>query len=181
MTSSIRVKKTRSKLQCNDASLYGKDHQVIHFSKPFKRYFKGSGKTHTLLALLSLLCKASRSISGRFPCPVLVCAETNAAVDNLAYGLLKRKIRVVRIGPPSRTREVLQSSTLDARAERTDPGQSYLETKEKIQKLRDLVKGVEDSRIRNEFRRTIEELVEKGERQYRSACDVVLGSCEVRK
>lgn len=151
------------------------------FPLPLNLVFKGSGKTHTLLALLTLICKASRSIPGKFPCPVLVCAETNAAVDNLVFGLLKRKIRVVRIGPPSRTREVLQSSTLDARAERTDPGQSYLETKDKIQKLRDLIKGAEDFKIRNEFRRTIEELVKKGERQYRSACDVVLESCEVRK
>eukprot|EP00210_Caulerpa_lentillifera_P005817 g5563.t1 len=139
----------------------------------------GSGKTYTLLTLLTILCEASRSVPRMSPFPVLVCAETNTAVDNLVFGLLRRKVRVVRIGAPSRTRELLLSSTLEARAERTVFGQQYLDTKNKIQKLRDFIREVEESPIRNEAVRAIRKLSGRSEILHRQACDAVLDSCEV--
>lgn len=81
----------------------------------------GSGKTHTLLALLEMLCLAGRQETFA-PRPILFCAETNAAVDNLVYGLLRRRIRVVRIGPPAKARHTLMLATLEARAEKTEAG-----------------------------------------------------------
>lgn len=36
--------------------------------------------------------------------PVLACGDTNAAVDNLVEGLVKKGMRVVRLGQPAKVR-----------------------------------------------------------------------------
>ena len=40
--------------------------------------------------------------------PILACAGTNAATDNIVEGLLKRGVDVVRLGNPARVREELR-------------------------------------------------------------------------
>lgn len=38
--------------------------------------------------------------------PILACADTNAATDNIVEGLLKRGINVVRLGQPAKVHAV---------------------------------------------------------------------------
>ena len=49
--------------------------------------------------------------------PILACAESNVAVDNLLEGLLENGIDAIRIGRPVKVREALRDATLDARTD----------------------------------------------------------------
>jgi len=67
----------------------------------------GTGKTHTAVHLLKALTEMGRG-------PILACAESNVAVDNLLEGLLNIGVRAVRFGRPVKVRENLREATLDA-------------------------------------------------------------------
>ena len=67
----------------------------------------GTGKTHTAVQLIKVW---TRQETG----PILACADSNVAVDNLVGGLVDNDVRVVRIGRPVKVREELRNSTLDA-------------------------------------------------------------------
>ena len=45
--------------------------------------------------------------------PLLATADGNIAVDNIAEGLMKMGLKVVRVGQPEKIREHLQHATLD--------------------------------------------------------------------
>ncbi len=64
----------------------------------------GTGKTRTLLALVEVLVKTSQLQAERAAAmgPLLACADTNAAVDNLVEGLVGKGLRVVRLGNPAK-------------------------------------------------------------------------------
>lgn len=63
----------------------------------------GTGKTRTLLALLEILACISAAPSRAAQIgPILACADTNAATDNIVEGLLERGIRVTRMGQPAK-------------------------------------------------------------------------------
>lgn len=60
----------------------------------------GTGKTRTLLAFIEIMVKTPSKI---FPfAPILACADTNAAVDNIVEGLVQRGVKVVRLGQPAK-------------------------------------------------------------------------------
>ena len=59
----------------------------------------GTGKTRTLLVLLRILCRLSASSPEMGP--ILACADTNAATDNILDGLVASNVNVVRLGRPS--------------------------------------------------------------------------------
>ncbi|MGB1588782.1 MAG: AAA domain-containing protein [Candidatus Poseidoniaceae archaeon] len=67
----------------------------------------GTGKTHTAVHLLKALTEMGRG-------PILACAESNVAVDNLLEGLLNIGVKAVRFGRPVKVRESLREATLDA-------------------------------------------------------------------
>jgi predicted DNA helicase len=83
----------------------------------------GTGKTRTLAEVVLQLVKRGER--------VLVCAESNVAVDNLVEKL-REKARVVRLGHPSRVAKNLIDSTLFYQVENS---KSY----KKVKKLRDKV------------------------------------------
>lgn len=39
--------------------------------------------------------------------PILACADTNAAVDNIVEGLVQRGVKVVRLGQPAKVHTLL--------------------------------------------------------------------------
>ncbi|BDA47014.1 probable regulator of nonsense transcripts 1 homolog at C-terminar half [Coccomyxa sp. Obi] len=84
----------------------------------------GTGKTRTLLALLEILARISAA-PGRAAQigPILACADTNAATDNIVEGLLERGIRVTRMGQPAKAREAVRHATLEGKALQTPEGQ----------------------------------------------------------
>ena len=67
----------------------------------------GTGKTHTAVHLLKGLIEMGRG-------PILACAESNVAVDNLLEGLLNLGVNAIRFGRPVKVRESLRDATLDA-------------------------------------------------------------------
>ena len=67
----------------------------------------GTGKTHTAVHLLKALIEMGRG-------PILACAESNVAVDNLLEGLLDLGVNAIRFGRPVKVRESLREATLDA-------------------------------------------------------------------
>ena len=67
----------------------------------------GTGKTHTAVHLLKALIDMGRG-------PILACAESNVAVDNLLEGLLDLDVNAIRFGRPVKVRESLREATLDA-------------------------------------------------------------------
>ena len=67
----------------------------------------GTGKTFTAVHLLKQLSQMGKG-------PILACAESNVAVDNLLEGLVNIGVNAVRIGKPVKVRESLRNSTLDA-------------------------------------------------------------------
>ena len=73
----------------------------------------GTGKTRTLLALLEVLSRISGE-PGRANAmgPILACADTNAATDNLVEGLVERGINVTRLGQPAKVTLCLVYSRL---------------------------------------------------------------------
>lgn len=64
----------------------------------------GTGKTRTLLGLVEVLVRTALLQPDRHAAmgPILACADTNAAVDNLAEGLDGLGLRVVRVGQPAK-------------------------------------------------------------------------------
>lgn len=56
-----------------------------------------------MLALLEILARISGTASRAAQMgPILACADTNAATDNIVEGLLERGINVTRMGQPAK-------------------------------------------------------------------------------
>ena len=64
----------------------------------------GTGKTRTLVALMQVILQANSSVTRKMQLfgPILACADTNAATDNLVDGLQQCGVRVVRVGAPAK-------------------------------------------------------------------------------
>ena len=61
----------------------------------------GTGKTHTAVHLMKALIEMGRG-------PILACAESNVAVDNLLEGLLELGVKAVRFGRPVRSEKICE-------------------------------------------------------------------------
>ena len=77
----------------------------------------GTGKTHVACEIVRQVCLRSKEKGGR-QSPVLVAAETNMAVDNLARKLLNLGLRVVRIGGEGHVSSDIHPITLEQQVER---------------------------------------------------------------
>ncbi|MBK30394.1 MAG: hypothetical protein CMB49_06810 [Euryarchaeota archaeon] len=95
----------------------------------------GTGKTYTAVQLVKTWAMNGLG-------PILVCAESNVAVDNLLEGLLENEVNAVRVGRPVKVRESLRSATLDARvAEHPDQEKLRLE-KEMLEEVQSELKNL---------------------------------------
>ncbi len=88
----------------------------------------GTGKTTTLVAAISELCKTEKQ--------VLVCAPSNAAVDHLSRKLQESGLRVLRIGHSARISEDLNSISLEELVRNSREYQEVRELKKKAQEFR---------------------------------------------
>ncbi|CAK9780747.1 unnamed protein product [Cutaneotrichosporon oleaginosum] len=88
----------------------------------------GTGKTRVIVEAIKLLKR-----HWQVPHPVLVCAHTNVAVDNVLAGLREHGLKVVRFGTASRVPESLQDVTFEALLEK-HPLWGYLD---KLRRERD--------------------------------------------
>ncbi|KAK4688511.1 carbonic anhydrase, partial [Tremellales sp. Uapishka_1] len=69
----------------------------------------GTGKTRVIIETIKLLKK-----HWEIPFPILVCAHTNVAVDNVLSGLRDHGVRGIRFGATERVREDLLDDTYEA-------------------------------------------------------------------
>uniref|UniRef100_A0A7S1FIN7 AAA+ ATPase domain-containing protein n=1 Tax=Noctiluca scintillans TaxID=2966 RepID=A0A7S1FIN7_NOCSC len=99
----------------------------------------GTGKTHTSIRILTLWAKTMKYK------PLLATSECNIAVDNIAEGLVKNGVKVVRIGRPEKVREHLEKACLDnmVRIERENRRKRQLEDGEN-EELEELGEEPED-------------------------------------
>ncbi|WVO18331.1 hypothetical protein L204_106046 [Cryptococcus depauperatus] len=72
----------------------------------------GTGKTRVIVETIKLL-----KHHFQIPHPILICAHTNVAVDNLAAGLMRHGVKAVRAGVPERVPTELKEQTLERRLE----------------------------------------------------------------
>lgn len=72
----------------------------------------GTGKTRVIVETIKLLKQHWQILH-----PILVCAHTNVAVDNLVEGLKAQGVNAVRFGSPDRVSPRVESQTLEARIE----------------------------------------------------------------
>lgn len=131
----------------------------------------GTGKTHTAVHLLSALIEMGRG-------PILACAESNVAVDNLLEGLLDLDVKAIRLGRPVKVRESLREATLDAQVSR-HPKQDEIafireETEGMRSKLHDL-KGKDKGLAHRDINKNYREIRELEQR----ITDDVLASAQV--
>ncbi|GMK53615.1 hypothetical protein CspeluHIS016_0102010 [Cutaneotrichosporon spelunceum] len=73
----------------------------------------GTGKTRVIVEAIKLLKR-----HWQVPHPILVCAHTNVAVDNVLASLREHGLKVVRFGTASRVPESLQDVTFEALLEK---------------------------------------------------------------
>ena len=66
----------------------------------------GTGKTHTSVRIVTMWVKTMGYK------PLLVTSECNIAVDNIAEGLVRNGVNVVRVGRPSKVRPELERATM---------------------------------------------------------------------
>ena len=131
----------------------------------------GTGKTHTAVHLLRSMIDMGRG-------PILACAESNVAVDNLLEGLLDLGVKAIRFGRPVKVREALREATLDAQVSR-HPKQDEIafireENEAMRSKLHDL-KGKEKGLAHRDLNKNYREIRELEQR----ITDEVLASAEV--
>jgi predicted DNA helicase len=86
----------------------------------------GTGKTRTLVEIVLQLVKKEEK--------VLVCAESNVAVDNLVEKL-KNKAKIVRLGHPSRVAKELVDSSLFYQIEEDKSFKKIKKLREKMEEL----------------------------------------------
>ena len=131
----------------------------------------GTGKTHTAVHLLRSLIDMGRG-------PILACAESNVAVDNLLEGLLDLNVKAIRFGRPVKVRENLREATLDAQVS-SHPKQDEIafireENEAMRSKLHDL-KGKEKGLAHRDINKNYREIRELEQR----ITDEVIGGAEV--
>ncbi len=89
----------------------------------------GTGKTTTLVETIKILVDKSRKI--------LATADSNNAVDNLVEGLVKRNVKVTRIGHPARLKKELIEVSLDHKVEHHELFSRIQEINDKIEEIRE--------------------------------------------
>jgi predicted DNA helicase len=91
----------------------------------------GTGKTTTLVEIIEQLTKVKKK-------QVLATADSNTAVDNLMERLIKKGVKVVRIGHPARVSKELIEHTLDSQVQKDEDYKKILEIERKIEEIKNI-------------------------------------------
>lgn len=133
------LKRVLNRLQFDESPLNETQHSAVLSAMQSRLTLiqgpPGTGKTFTAVQLVKTWAMNGLG-------PILVCAESNVAVDNLLEGLLENGVNAVRVGRPVKVRENLRSATLDARvAEHPDQEKLRLE-KEMLEEVQSELKNL---------------------------------------
>ncbi|HIF16209.1 MAG TPA: hypothetical protein EYQ85_03035 [Candidatus Poseidoniales archaeon] len=136
----------------------------------------GTGKTHTAVQLVRTWVKRGMG-------PILVCAESNVAVDNLLNGLLENEVMAVRLGQPVKVRENLRSATMDAHIakhpdqEKVKMEKDYLEeVQNELKNLKGREKGLAHRDL-NKGWKEVKRLEKKMAEDVLDGADVICATC----
>lgn len=110
-----------SQQQAVKAILQNEDVTIVH-GPP------GTGKTTTLIEAIVQLIKNGEK--------VLVSAPSNTAVDNIAKGLLKQNIRLLRVGNASKTDETIFAHTPEGRLANSKQQKEIKQLKQRAEEYR---------------------------------------------
>lgn len=111
----------QSQQQAVKAILQNEDITIVH-GPP------GTGKTTTLIEAIIQLIKNGEK--------VLVSAPSNAAVDNIAKGLLQQHIRLLRVGNTSKTDEAIFAHTPEGRLANSKQQKEIKQLKQRAEEFR---------------------------------------------
>ena len=117
----INQELNKSQKKAVDAILQNEDFIIVH-GPP------GTGKTTTLIEAIAQLIKAGEK--------VLVSAPSNAAVDNIAKGLIRKKIKVLRVGNTSKVNEEIFSHTPEGKLVNAKQQKEIKELKKRAEEFR---------------------------------------------
>lgn len=110
-----------SQQQAVSAVIHNKDITIIH-GPP------GTGKTTTLIEAVVQLVRSGEKI--------LVSAPANAAVDNIAKGLLKKGLQILRVGNAGKTDETIFSHTPEGKLSGSKQQKEIKELKKRSEEFR---------------------------------------------
>ncbi|GMH33318.1 hypothetical protein BSKO_01152 [Bryopsis sp. KO-2023] len=124
----------------------------------------GTGKTYTLCSFISVAVRHMAPGS-----QILVTASSNVAVDNLVAGLVRQKMKVVRLGQPSKAIPEVREATLDARLQKDPVGKKAAALRMELLAL--------SGKKRIELWKKAEELEERAAKKILDQTQVVAATC----
>ena len=139
----------------------------------------GTGKTVTSATLVYHLVKGGRPGSGSNPskitkkCPLLICAPSNVAVDQLTEKIASIGLRVVRVA--AKSRELLESPVASLSLHERVKREAFATPGSELGRLFKLLEEQGELSARDEIR--LAKLRKNAEKSILNSCDVVCTTC----
>jgi ATP-dependent RNA/DNA helicase IGHMBP2 len=133
----------------------------------------GCGKTVTLVEIIRAIVQAEPEAK------ILVCAPSNAAVDNIAEKFIdtSKSIDVVRMGHPSRLSETIESVSLSSKVDASDEAQLCSDIKAELKAARI---SVEKKRLRKELKIRQNQAIDRVMGKARVIFSTLVGASKVK-
>ena len=136
----------------------------------------GTGKTATACVLLMLAAREEQRAAD--PRPLLACADSNAAVDQLLTGLLDLGVNAARVGQAARVSESLREATVLAKLEAHPSRAACADLRSQLSQLEAVLPNLQ-GRERGQGRKTLKDGWRRLRRKEAEMAADIVRSCEV--